>query len=271
MPSYVVTGASRGLGWEFLRQLSSNEDNKVIGIVRDKEPTDKKVAEELGARSNITILQGDLTDYDSLKAAASATSEITGGSLDHLIANAAYVPTYDAYDGIGDLAEDPKELETHMRLFNETNVIGNVHLYKLFLPLILKGQAKKVIHITSPHADLDPINQYEVEQSALYAISKAGANIAIAKFNAQYKKDGVLFMSISPGVVEVGHFSRATPEQQQKAGELLAKFKAYAPHFTGLATPEDAIRDVLATIHRATIEDGFGGAFLSHNGDKQWL
>jgi NAD(P)-dependent dehydrogenase (short-subunit alcohol dehydrogenase family) len=95
-----------------------------------------------------------------------------------------------------------------MRLFNETNVIGNVHLYKLFLPLILKGQAKKVIHITSPHADLDPINQYEVEQSALYAISKAGANIAIAKFNAQYKKDGVLFMSISPGVVEVGHFSQ---------------------------------------------------------------
>jgi hypothetical protein len=53
--------------WEFLRQLSSNEDNKVIGIVRDKKPTDKRVAEELGARSNITILQGDLTDYDSLK------------------------------------------------------------------------------------------------------------------------------------------------------------------------------------------------------------
>jgi hypothetical protein len=51
----------------------------------------------------------------------------------------------------------------------------------------------------------------------------------------------------------------------------MAKFKAYAPHFTGPATPEDGIRDVLATIHRATIEDGFGGAFLSHNGDKQWL
>jgi hypothetical protein len=32
----------------------------------------------------------------------------------------------------------------------------------------------------------------------------------VAKFNAQYKKDGVLFVSISPGVVEVGHFVNCT-------------------------------------------------------------
>ena len=95
-------------------------------------------------------------------------------------------------------------------MFNETTIIGNIHLYKLFLPLIRKGRAKKVIHITSAHADLDPINQFEVELSPLYAISKAGANIAIAKFHAQYKKDGVLFMSVSPGVVEVGHNNDGT-------------------------------------------------------------
>lgn len=38
-----------------------------MGIVRDKPRTDKKVAEELADRSNITILEADTTNYDQLK------------------------------------------------------------------------------------------------------------------------------------------------------------------------------------------------------------
>jgi NAD(P)-dependent dehydrogenase (short-subunit alcohol dehydrogenase family) len=75
------------------------------------------------------------------------------------------------------------------------------------LPLVMKGKVKKVITLSSGHADLDFINDFEVEVSALYAASKAAMNVIVAKFNAQYKKDGVLFVSISPGAVEVGHFA----------------------------------------------------------------
>jgi NAD(P)-dependent dehydrogenase (short-subunit alcohol dehydrogenase family) len=89
----------------------------------------------------------------------------------------------------------------------QTNVIGNIHLFNLFLPLVMKGKVKKVITISSGHADLDFINSTELETSALYAASKAAMNVIVAKFNAQYKKDGVLFVSVSPGVVEVGHFA----------------------------------------------------------------
>lgn len=68
----------------------------------------------------------------------------------------------------------------------------------------MKGKAKKVITISSGHADLDLINDLEIETSALYSASKGAMKIVVAKFNAQYKTDGVLFVSISPGVVEVG-------------------------------------------------------------------
>jgi len=103
----------------------------------------------------------------------------------------------------GDKVEELEEVST--RLF-ETNVVGNIHLFNLFVPLVKKGNVKKVITISSGHADLDLINSLEVENSALYAASKAAMNVIVGKYNAQYKKEGILFVSLSPGVVEVGHF-----------------------------------------------------------------
>lgn len=62
MPSCLVTGASRGIGFEFLRQLSADPANTVIALVRDKAATQKKVDDEL-ARANVHVLQADITDY----------------------------------------------------------------------------------------------------------------------------------------------------------------------------------------------------------------
>jgi NAD(P)-dependent dehydrogenase (short-subunit alcohol dehydrogenase family) len=89
MPSYLITGASRGIGLSFLENLSSNPDNTVIGLVRNVADSEAKVAS--WNRNNIHFVQGDLSNYESLKSAAEATAKITGGSLDVLIANAGLV------------------------------------------------------------------------------------------------------------------------------------------------------------------------------------
>ena len=94
----------------------------------------------------------------------------------------------------------------------KTNVIGNIHLFNLFLPLLLKGQQKKVIHISSGHGDLDFMNENSVHISGPYAAEKAAMNLVTGKFNAEFAKDGVLFMSISPGFVDTGHFDPAKCE-----------------------------------------------------------
>lgn len=106
--------------------------------------------------------------------------------------------------------EEPEELNDVADQLFKTNVTGNIHFFNLFMPLVLKGKIKKVIAITSGHADLDFINNFDIENSALYSASKAALNIIVAKFSAQYKKDGVLIFSISPGVVEVGSFGDRT-------------------------------------------------------------
>ncbi|KAE8373965.1 hypothetical protein BDV26DRAFT_296445 [Aspergillus bertholletiae] len=272
MPVYVITGVSRGIGFEFLKQISEDQENLVVGLVRDKVATEKKVSVELGGRPNVHIIHADLTKYASLKQAAAETAEIVGErGIDYLVANGALVPYLDTYGPIGALKDKVEEVEAVSAQLLQTNVVGNIHLFNLLLPLVLKGQVKKVITISTGLADLDLTNNCDVDVGALYAASKAAMNVIVAKFNAQYKKDGVLFLSISPGLVEVGRYADSTPEELQGLMGFMGKLLEYAPHFKGPITPEESVRHVRSTWEKASIEGGFGGAFVSHLGNKQWV
>ncbi|KAI1470393.1 putative short chain dehydrogenase [Daldinia caldariorum] len=273
MPSYVITGVARGIGYEFVRQLSQDPRNTVIGVVRDKQQTIKKVSEDatLKGRSNIHILEADLTSYEAVKRVAGEAAKITGGSVDYLIGNAGYISQFDAYEPIGVLGNEPQKLEEELAKLINIHVVANIHLINAFIPQILKGHAKKVIVLSSGFADLDLTNKFDLNLSSLYSISKAASNMAVAKFSAQYKTDGVLFLSITPGMVEVGHYVNSTPEQLQKLGSGLGKFAEYAPNFTGPISPEEAVKLVRSVWEKASIENGSGGDFLSQFGNKQWL
>ena len=87
----------------------------------------------------------------------------------------------------------------------KVNAIGNIHLFNLIIPQVLKGRAKKVIAISSGFADKELTAKFNIYNSAPYAISKAALDMVVASFSAQYSKDGVLFMAISPGMVDTGN------------------------------------------------------------------
>ncbi|KAL2822393.1 NAD(P)-binding protein [Aspergillus granulosus] len=270
MPSYLITGASRGLGFEFLRQLSADPTNLVIGLVRNKSVTEEKIVREFGGR-NIHLVEGELTDYASLKKAAEDVARITS-SLDYLVANAAVISSWSAWEGLGDLgAKDPVRLEADLLESFQANTVGNIHLFNLFLPLIQKGQAKKVITITTGMADIEFIANFDIAIGAPYSISKAAANAAVAKFSAQYRKDGILFLSLSPGLVDTGNNDNPTPEQLEGFTKMAQQFATYAPSWTGPITPKESVEHLLDVIYRADINKGYAGSFLSHYGNKQWL
>jgi NAD(P)-dependent dehydrogenase (short-subunit alcohol dehydrogenase family) len=271
MASYVITGASRGLGFEFVTQLSANPNNTVFGLVRDKTAAQAKVDSELSGRTNVHMVSANLGSYDALKESAEYVSSVTGGKLDYLIANAAVNNDTSAYAGIGDFADKPDALEKDLLDHFQNNVVGNVHLINLYLPLILKGNAKKVVAISTGMADIEMIAKFNVHIAAPYAISKAALNAAIAKFSAQYSSQGVLFLSISPGLVATSAFENPTEDQIEGAKQMIAKFAEYAPGFKGPITPSESIGKVLSVIDKASVENGDGGSFVSHLGNKQWL
>ncbi len=159
-----------------------------------------------------------------------------------------------------------------------------------------KGQVKKVIAISSGMADPDLVTKYEVWSAASYTISKAALNMAVAKFAASYNKEGILFMCISPGVVDTQDFkpgefrsndlpllkpkktrdfltyaALATDAGLEGVMDMMRKFSEYAPSFKGPISPEESVEKVLAVINKASVANGDGGSFVSHFGNKQWI
>ncbi|RSL90860.1 hypothetical protein CEP52_014433 [Fusarium oligoseptatum] len=271
MPTFLVTGASRGLGFAFLKELSADRENLVVGLVRNKSSTERKVADELGSPDNVRIVEADITNYDALKASVQEVSKITSGALDYIIANAALIPSWSAWDAVDVLAQSPELLEKDIIDSAKVNVVGNVHLFNLYMPLVLQGRAKKVIAISSGMSDIEFIRQFDIEPAAPYAVSKAGVNVIVAKFAARYAKDGVLFMSICPGSVNTGFEGEMTEEQTQKVLHLASRFVDYAPNFRGPSSPEDSAKAVLGVMFGASLEKGNSGSFLSRYGNKQWM
>lgn len=84
-------------------------------------------------------------------------SAITGGSLDILINNGAYLDM--AHAGVlpSQLTE-PRRLEVFVDAMNksvESNVVGAVFVTNAFLTLIERGEGEKIVHITIGHRDAD--------------------------------------------------------------------------------------------------------------------
>ncbi|KAL7904442.1 hypothetical protein GGI35DRAFT_472385 [Trichoderma velutinum] len=257
MSSYVITGVSRGIGFEFVRQLSENPANTVFGLVRDK-------------AANIHIIQADTTDPEALEKAAQYVSEKTNGSLDYIIANAA-LQAKAALFGFDTLSSDPIALEQDLIDHFRVNAVGPVHLFNTFMPLILKGRAKKVIAISTGLSDADMTLKADMFQAASYAMSKAALNIAVAKFSALYREKGILFMAICPGSVDTGTLQIATEEEGQRALAMFQKFKDYSPNFQGPMKPEDSVKSILTLVNKATVDSGYAGVFISHKEEKPYI
>lgn len=66
--------------FEFIRQYSADPKNIVVGLVRDKSSAQEKVSAELSGRSNVHLIQADVTDYESLKVGSSSRQMIQRSS-----------------------------------------------------------------------------------------------------------------------------------------------------------------------------------------------
>ncbi|KAJ7625329.1 hypothetical protein DFH06DRAFT_742855 [Mycena polygramma] len=261
MPSYVVTGAAKGIGFEFVNQLSADSANTVFAIVRNKATATELVKL---SRRNVTVLEADITDPRALMVAATEVSKATGGKLDYLINNAGK----SNHPGFRiDNFPSPEALEHDMLDNFKTNTIGVVHTINAFLPLLKNGAAKKVLSLSTGIADLPVTLLAGAVGEVSYSISKAALNMVVAKYAAQYKADGFVFLAICPGAVK----TTMLPVGDDEESKMLAPaFFKLAPDFEGPISPEESVKMQLEVFNRWTVAGT--GAFVSHFGNReQWL
>ncbi|OCL14684.1 putative short-chain dehydrogenases/reductase [Glonium stellatum] len=269
MASYVIAGASRGLGYEFLRQLSSDPSNKVVGLVRNKEAVQAQLSAD--NITNVHLAVADLTDPEALVAAAKATAELTDGVVDYLIVNGAYISAdtrpLSPTNFIGKEALFKDDLTKAFM----TNVAGPLYAINAFLPLIRAGSTKKVTIISSGMADTEIMDVAGVSQAVVYSASKSAANVLAKKYAIELKSEGIIFLALSPGLVNTSGNSaeNMTPEMLADFQAMLQRFREYEPGFKGPITPEESVKMQLKVIRGLTLAGS--GEFLSHHGNKRWL
>jgi NAD(P)-dependent dehydrogenase (short-subunit alcohol dehydrogenase family) len=166
----VVTGANRGIGLEFVRQLAERGD-RVFATVRDASRADElQQIVSQHPRDRVAIVPLDVADEHSIEAATENIASKTDG-LDLLINNAGI---YAAKVGRGgEPAEKLGELNfDDAMLVLRTNAVAPLLLTQALLPLLSRGRNARVVSITSGYGSVADNTGFPY----YYAASKAALN-----------------------------------------------------------------------------------------------
>ncbi|KAF8513799.1 hypothetical protein JB92DRAFT_2922000 [Gautieria morchelliformis] len=264
MPSYVVTGASRGIGLEFVRQLSEHPENVVFALVRDAAAARAVPLSPLkSAGPNVHILEADVTDHKALKTAAGKVAELTGGKLDVLINNAAVLNGENDWRTLLDFEGEEQLLEEEFEHTFKVNVMGVIHSINNFLPLLRNGNTRKVVTISSRGGDPDLVLKTGLSQMVAYGASKAAVNMIVVKFAIKLQTEGFIVFAVSPGLVDTS--ATAAAKGSAKNSEWIAKFEDNMinmnPNYQGMMTPDVSVKKQLEIIAGSTLKET--GGFLS--------
>jgi len=164
--------------------------------------TATKLQSLASSRKNIHILQCDVGKPSETLAAAETAAKITGGTLDVLVHNAN--ATDFSSVGLPPSGFSPKDADRVREGFEvafESGVYGALWVTNAFLPLIEKGQQKKIVHISSGMVDIDLVKVTGIDYAVPYAVAKAGMNILAAKYAAELRVKGIKVIALSPGWV----------------------------------------------------------------------
>ncbi|KAK5073997.1 hypothetical protein LTR64_006862 [Lithohypha guttulata] len=187
---YLITGANRGLGLEFVRQISSeSSQNTILACVRSMQGELDDLKTLAKQNSQIQILECDTGSVESVVKCGQEVSKLLGnGQLHYLINNAGInsVPARTALD------VTPEELRQHF----EINVVGPNELVKAVQGHLREGST--VLNMTSGLASIG----LSMVKCTAYAVSKTAMNMVNAHQAHALKEKGVRVIVMDPGWVK---------------------------------------------------------------------
>jgi uncharacterized oxidoreductase len=181
----LITGGTSGIGLELARQLSAA--NTVIITGRDEE----KLSAAKTTLGRIHAFQSDVRDP---KAVAALHDKVIREfpSLNILINNAGIMRKIGLRDGVADLLDLNREIET--------NLSGPIRMVKQFLPHLEKRHAPAIVNVTSGLAFVPfPI-------SPVYSATKAGLHAFTQALRVQMSATTMKIFELAPPGTETPLF-----------------------------------------------------------------
>ena len=183
MSSVLVTGANRGLGYEFVKQYSEKGFN-VFACCRNIGHA-KNLTELVVASSNIKIYELDVSNIKSIKI---LSEQLQDKKIDVLINNAGIYRS----SSVGNINYD-EWLESF-----KINTIAPYQIIENFLDQIINSDLRKVISITSKMGSIDDNTS---GGSYIYRSSKTALNSMMRSLTYDLKNQGIATLTLHPGWV----------------------------------------------------------------------
>ncbi len=182
MATWVITGANRGIGLEFVETLL-NDGHRIFAGMRDVSNFDLR-------HDNLTILPLDVSDTASAKRFASEIASITD-TVDVLVNNAGMM------DGRWQNFEQV-DMEESLEVLN-VNTIGPMRVTQSLWPILKSTPNSKVAMITSLMGSIDDCAS---GRSYAYRTSKTGLNMITKVLSIEGRDCDISVTCYHPGWVK---------------------------------------------------------------------
>jgi NADP-dependent 3-hydroxy acid dehydrogenase YdfG len=203
----VITGASSGIGGATARALAA-DGHRVVLLARRLDRI-QALADELG--EGAIAIQADVTDRDSLVAAAHRVQEEFGGA-DIVVNNA----------GVMLLGPFSAELSDDYRRMVETNLLGAITTTEVFLDQLVADGGGDLVNLSSV------AGRTARPGNAVYAATKWGMN-GWSESLRQQLQPSVRVIVIEPGAVATELTEHITDRETKIAVEQMYEATAIAP------------------------------------------
>lgn len=247
MPSYLITGAGRGLGLGFVTELLKNTNNVVIATARST--TGSPGLQELKAKFNndrLHLVDLDVSNAESITKAAGETAKLLPNGLDNLVSNAGV-------DLTGSSTFEELDIDLLMKDLKFT-LGAPLLLIRAFLPLIRKSEDKRILLISSILGSVQIATSVPGAVNG-YSVARAALNMLGRKWSPILKSEGVTLAMAHPGWV-------GTTGIGDGLSDWVAK---YNPSLENLPVEKSAA-DVMKVLNSITIEDS--GSLINHDRTK---
>lgn len=216
-PVVLVTGASRGLGIEFVRQYAA-DGWSVIACCRH--PASATELATLAQRyGSIQIEALDITNHGQVDALA---AKLAGTAVDLLLNNAGIMGALPFAENLQRQHLGSLDYTLWEQVFR-TNTLGTVKMTEAFLDLVAASRQKKIVSLSSTTGSIS-----ESQRPAFaYTSSKTALNKAMTLIAEQLRPRQVIVTLVCPGYVQtrmnVGGATLEAGESVRALRTLVAK------------------------------------------------